>query len=195
MTDTYEVNKEKIPHLDEFENTKNKFLKDIHKKASVWILSDKQVWAANKAWENYETYGDKTPWEVNVERAPELNQMQGLEYNEFLFDIVDKAKRYVLSDKQLAAFQRAYKGHATRITPSDPEAFYMAGRAVSKAMQSSWIPDKLRIFKETGEIDKRTHDTIVEKADKYKKSIFGHLFDTKKYSRQEIQSYIRSINL
>lgn len=47
----YELNKKKLPDLDKFPTSKKSFLHDIHYKASKYMLSDKQIAAAQKAWD------------------------------------------------------------------------------------------------------------------------------------------------
>jgi len=47
----YELNKKKLPDLDKFPTSKKQFLHDIHYKASKYVLSDKQVAAAQRAWD------------------------------------------------------------------------------------------------------------------------------------------------
>lgn len=51
MTAVYELNKEKMPNLDKFADSTNTFLRDIAHKAQKWVMSDRQVWAANNAYD------------------------------------------------------------------------------------------------------------------------------------------------
>ena len=47
----YDENKKALPDLDKFFDTKSSFLKDIWQRAKRWKLSDKQIEAAQKAWD------------------------------------------------------------------------------------------------------------------------------------------------
>lgn len=47
----YDDNKKKLPDLDKFPTSKKSFLHDIYRKASKYNLSDKQVVAAQRAWD------------------------------------------------------------------------------------------------------------------------------------------------
>lgn len=108
---TFDENKERLPNLEKFKDVKHPFLNDIYEKASKYNLTDRQVYAAQKAWDNIQAAGGKTPWEQNIEQYPRLKYISdnlikitnkiSFGNMELVGDLVDKARKYKLSEKQI----------------------------------------------------------------------------------------------
>jgi len=184
----YEKNKLQLPDLDEFASSGNSFLKDIAAKASVYNLSVNQVAAAQRAWAAIKADKEAgvvraNPWDENVKRFPEMatphfDIFMSNSENEFLHDLYSKARKWTLSDKQMEAFRNAYLREQDFTTPPDMQAFLLMGRAVSLAMQSEWLHGEISMAASRGSVKTRAYQKLVEGSHKFRKSIFGHVFDT-----------------
>lgn len=192
MTATYRKNLESLPDLDKFPSSGNDFLKDIQTKASKYLLSDRQIEAAQRVWDRIEVArlsGQPilSPWDENVKRFPELatqefqNVIQN-STNEFLYDLYSKTKRFILSDKQIEAFKNAYQRESNFYTPSDKAAFDLLIRAVSMTPRGDWILNELGDYPYSHKIKMGIYNKIIEKAHHFRKSILGHIFDPEKTS-------------
>lgn len=201
MTVAYIKNLESLPDIDKFPSSGNDFLKDIQDKAKKYILSDRQIEAAQRVWNKIEAARASgqtilSPWDENVKRFPKLgteelhNTMRDVT-NEFLWDLFSKAKRFVLSDKQIEAFKNAYQRESSFFTPPDKVAFDLLIRAVSLTPRGDWILNELGDYPHSHKIKTGIYTKIMDKAQHFRKSIFGHVFDPDKNSADY---YIRRIS-
>lgn len=190
MTAAYKKNLESLPDLDKFPSSGNDFLKDIQAKASKYLLSDRQIEAAQRAWDRIKAArlsGQPilSPWDENVKRFPELNNSDFYEIvrnssNEFFYDLYSKAKRFVLSDKQIEAFKTVYQREGNFYTPPDKVAFDLLVRAVAATPRGDWILNELGDYPNSHKIKMGLYLKIIEKAHHFRKSIFGYVFNIDK---------------
>lgn len=187
MTAAYKKNLESLPNLDKFPSSGNDFLKDIQLKASKYLLSDRQIEAAQRVWDKIESArlsGQPiiSPWDENVGRFPELatpefQKILSNSTNEFLYDLFSKARRFALSDKQIEAFKNAYQRESNFYTPPDKAAFDLLINAVSMTPRGDWILNELGDYPYSNKVKMGIYTKIMEKAQHFRKSIFGHVFD------------------
>jgi hypothetical protein len=115
----YDQNKAKLPDLDLFPTTRNTFLQDIHRKAQRYKLTDKQVSAAQRAWDRMsakKTAAAKVAIKLSdsdvetiLYAIEQMIQMRGMYVGgDFLYDIRGRVKtKKTLSPKQYAAMIRS----------------------------------------------------------------------------------------
>jgi len=189
MTTVYKKNLESLPELDLFSSSNNDFLKDIQAKASKYLLSDRQVEAAQRAWDKIKVAKATgqtilSPWDENLKQLPELESNEFSSYlysgytNSFLTELYYRAKRYILSDKQIEMFKKIYKNEINFYTPADKVAFDLLIRAVSMTPRGDWILQELGDYYHSHKIKIGIYTKIIEKAHHFRKSIFGHIFDS-----------------
>jgi len=118
----YDINKQECPNLDDFPNKNNGFLKSIWDQAHNRELSDKQIWAANKAYDNILhppikvklSQEDRTSLIYVITKfAPSSNYYHK---QEFLDDMVIKLENSQdLTDKQYAAIVKKLEHYKNSI--------------------------------------------------------------------------------
>jgi len=188
MTAVYKKNLELLPELDQFPSSENDFLKDIQAKANKYLLSDRQIEAAQRAWDRIKTAqlsGQPilSPWDENVKRFPELNTANFREIlqsssNEFMFDLYSKARRFILSDKQIEALKTVYKRENNFYVPTDKQAFDLVIRAVALTPRGDWILRELGDYYNSHRIKMGIYTIIMEKVHHFRKSIFKNIFNS-----------------
>lgn len=185
---TYEKNKEKIPNLDDFKDSKNNFLSDIYKKASRYNLSDRQVAAANRAYDNLQASGGKTPWEQNVEQWPEIQDLkdnmskidsvQSIKTSEIIHDMVFKASRYKLSEKQIEFLKKLYKESQDFVQIDKEKMKRVLNFLSSCSPRSDFVFDAQAQLSQSEEdvMLRSIYNKIVSMAHKYRRCIFKRVF-------------------
>lgn len=123
----YDENKQNFPELDDLKTAKNDFLKDIYLKAFKYQLSPRQIAAAQKALATEKSFGGQTPFDINKQKFPEIDKLSDILKkkpfydNYFISDVLGKAARYILSDKQLDALKREYNKLTSEVIELDEE--------------------------------------------------------------------------
>ena len=114
----FDDNLKRLPDLRDFFDTKNSFLNDIYWKAKRYKLTDKQVSAAQSAWDRLQARKTKSIKEAiklsdsDVETIlwsiEQMIQMRGRYGGEFWYDMRGRVQtRKTLSPKQYAAIVRS----------------------------------------------------------------------------------------
>lgn len=184
---TYDKNKEKIPNLDNFKDSKNNFLNDIYKKAQKYNLSDRQVYAANKAYQNIIDSGGKTPWEQNVEQFPEIKDFKDkveemtfetdYKTRDIVYDMLSKASKYKLSEKQIGFLKKLYNGLQEKVGVS--ENIYKVLEILTKCSPRSDFAEGFYLRFAQNKYDKmnkKDYDTMVGMLIKYKRCMMKRIF-------------------
>ena len=182
---TYEKNKEQIPELDNFKNSTNNFLADIYRKAQKYNLSDKQVAAANRAYDNMKQAGGKTPWEQNVEQWPDIQdlkdninsilEMASSRSAEIMRDIVYKAGKYKLSDKQIGFLKKLYY-EAKDVVEVDRDKIMRVLDYLERCSPMSNFAADLK-YESIGDFMPRvTYEKLTSMTHKYRRCIFKRVF-------------------
>lgn len=184
---TYEKNKERIPELDSFKGHDIEFLSDIYDKANKYNLSDKQVAAANKAYDNYVRSGGKTPWEQNVEQWPEIKHLKknrvsitkisSYKEKDLVVDMLYNATRYKLSEKQLNLLKKLYYGMLDRVNVS-PDLYKILNLLTSCSPRSDFAYSLYERFghNKFTEMTRNDYDKMVSMLTKYKKCLMKRIF-------------------
>ena len=185
----HDQNKQKFPDIDLLKNSKNAFLQDIYAKSFRYDLSDKQIEAAKKALAAEQSYGGKTPYEINKQHFPNLFELEKLiaseEYpSSFVSDILFKSKVYILSDKQISILEREYaKLTSNNIDLSDEEKniyriiLYFCDRFSSRysnmPAMSEYFLHRIKENKFTENDRQRMFHMLI----RFKKSLFNYIFN------------------
>lgn len=185
---TFDENKEKLPDLEKFKDVKHPFLNDIYRKASRYNLSDKQIYAAQKAWDNIQAAGGKTPWEQNVEQYPRIQYIKdnlrditnkiSFGNMDFVVDLIEKAEKYKLSEKQINLLDAN-----TRFASKEMDIFNISGieKLLSTLKRCSPRSDFLYSLPHGLEnLTVSDYNRIIKTAHKFKRCVWKRIFGDKK---------------
>ena len=185
----YEQNKLQVPQLDSFENSTNDFLKNIYETSKKYVLSDKQVAAANRAAERVLAPDYKDPW---LENCSKIDGLRELGYDsidsEFISTLYDNSKKYILSDKQAMYLQKFIDDKRKVVILSYKEASAIVSVCrkmttfsdVASNFAHGYLAQTVQIApgKDTY-ISGNEYEALLRMANKYKKSIFAKNFGDK----------------
>ena len=185
----YETNKLNVPKLDLFKDSTNEFLRNIYETAKKYVLSDKQVAAANRAAEKVFDPGYKDPWLENCAKIDGLRELgEDSIDSEFIAELYRNSKKYVLSDKQAVYLQKFIDGKRKVVILSNKEAkaiLTVCGRMTSFSDVASYFVHGALSMTIRSAPDKDTfitgneYEALLRMGNKYKKSIFSTMFGDK----------------
>ena len=185
-----------IDWLNKNPNYSNSMIKDIASKSSKWNLSPKQIQALEDAWNQIKNFNGKSPFDVNIEKFPELDKLIDFmskktdweKSDDIVSSILYQVKNKIISDKQLNVLINKWKALNSNVLPIESEqvkklSFALKGldnlmRAPNSVVAE--IPLNIRAM-----FDKMLHGTYNEEDDKrlmnivhkYRRKIFSSLFD------------------
>lgn len=114
----WDINKKALPDIEQFKDTRNSFLQDLYWKAKRYKLTDKQVAAAQRAWDRMtakKTAAAKVAIKLSTSDVEtilwsieQMIQMRGRYGGEFWYDMRGRVQdKKTLSPKQYAAIIRS----------------------------------------------------------------------------------------
>jgi hypothetical protein len=185
----YDQNKQAFPDLDQLKTANNTFLKDIYLKASKYLLSPRQISAAQAALAQEKAFGGLTPYDVNKKAFPQIDALKKLIltkndwYNDFIDDVLNKANRYILSPKQISVLEKEYdKLSAPKEELSDEQRiFYEAllhyfDRFSDRYSNNGFIAQGYLLKIKNGEFNESDKKSMFKMVHKFKKSVFTFIF-------------------
>lgn len=185
---TFDDNKAKLPDLEKFKDVKHPFLNDIYRKADSYNLSDKQVYAAQKAWDNIQAAGGKTPWEQNVEQYPRIEYIKNnlsditskISFGnmDFVVDLIEKAEKYKLSEKQINLLDTNTRFASEELNKFNPNGLERLIVTLKKCSPRSDF-----LYTMPNELENMTmsdYNRVIKMAHKFKRCVWKRVFGDKK---------------